>query len=83
MLAPVGYVLGVWDVLAIWKWKLAHVLAASARRSADDLAIAFEDESGHLLESPIVEVLHDLDNRLFAFADSDEVELIDERVGLA
>jgi len=50
---------------------------------AHDFIAALEDEPAHLLESPVIEVLHDLDDRLLALTHGDEVELIDEGIGLA
>ncbi len=62
---------------------MRHVLGADLRRAADDLSVALEDQAGDLLEPAVVEVLHDLDDRLLSLADRDEVELIDESLRLA
>src|SRR6202011_1259936 len=83
MLTPVANVVAVGYIAAIWERKVRHVLAADARRSANDLSVLLEDQPGNLLEAPVVKVLHDLHDRFLALADGDEVELVDERVRLA
>src|SRR5438046_7947309 len=62
---------------------MRHVLAALPRDAADELAVALENDAGDLLEPAVVEVLHDRDDRLLAFSDSDEVEVVDEGLWLA
>src|SRR5258708_22661801 len=80
--APVGDVLGVWHVAPIGQWKMRHVLGPDLGCASHDLAVTLEDDTGYLFEATVVEVLHDLDDRLLALADGDEVEIVDERFGL-
>ena len=51
--------------------------------ASHDLSVALEDQACDLLEAAVVEVLHDLDDRLLALADRDQVELVDKGLGLA
>ena len=62
---------------------MGHVLGSLPGRAPDHLAVALEHDPGDLLEPPVVEVLHDRDDRLLALAHGDEIELVDERVRLA
>ena len=83
MLAPIADVVGVGNVATVWQRKVRHVFAADARHCAHDLAVLLEDQPRDVLEAPVLEVLHDLHDCFLALADGDEVELVDECVGLA
>ena len=82
MLAPVADVLVVRHISAIWQRQVGHVLGALQHGAFDHLAVALENEPGDLLEAPIVQVLHDRDDRLLALADGYEVEVVDKCLGL-
>ena len=83
VLAPVIDVLGVGDIPPIGQREVRHVLGADPRCRPDDLAAALENQPRDLLEAAVVEVFHDLYDRLLAFAYCNQVELVDEGVGLA
>ncbi len=61
---------------------MRHLLCSRTSSGPDDLSTALEHKARDLLKPAVFEVFHDRDDRLFALANRDEVELIDESLRL-